>query len=165
MTFQHISIPVPSSVTVSRRDHVLMFTGPLGRCDLNLRALDPHGMSALCLSQDIHVLTRCRAMAGVLKTLIRQRMYGVTRGYIKLLQVRGIGYRVRCEGPMVYFKLGQSHDLVYRVPSSLRLYVMESHILCLFGVDYGHVTHVASQLCRLRPSSIYHDKGIRPWTA
>jgi large subunit ribosomal protein L6 len=165
MTLQRRTIPVPSMVTVSRRGPHLVVAGPLGRCGMNLHALDPQGLCALRVdAQGVHLATPSRALAGVLEASIRQRLQGVTRGYLRRLQVHGIGYRVRCEGPLVLLKLGYSHDVVYRVPDALRLYVMDGTTLCLFGVDYEHVTHVARQLCTLRPSSIYHRKGIRPVT-
>lgn len=88
-------------------------------------------------------------------------MRGVTRGFLIYLKIIGIGYRASLQNDTLLLKLGYSHDVTYKIPSSIKLFLIEPTVICVFGVDKNQVTQIASKIRSLRKPSAYKGKGIR----
>jgi large subunit ribosomal protein L6 len=58
-------------------------------------------------------------------------------------------------------KLGYSHDLIYTIPSSIKVFLLDSTLICLFGLDKNQTTQIAAKIRNLRRPSAYKGKGIR----
>jgi large subunit ribosomal protein L6 len=156
------TIPLPPTVAISRQGGQLRITGPLGTSTLLLRSLDPRGGCALALAPgELRLVSMSRAHHGLLARLLRNRVEGVTRGFLVYLKLVGIGYRVALQGHTLTLRVGYSHDLLYRLPASMRVFLVDPTLLCLFGIDRHQVSQVAAALRRLRPPSPYQGKGIR----
>lgn len=74
-----------------------------------------------------------------LQTTIRNKLEGVTKGFLVYLRIAGIGYRATQQGQTLTFKLGYSHDIVYTLPDSMRAFLPEPTLLGLYGVDKNQV--------------------------
>jgi large subunit ribosomal protein L6 len=57
-------------------------------------------------------------------------------------------------------KVGFSHDLVFQIPDSIRLFLIEPTLICLYGIDKNQVTQIASKIREIQPPSVYKGKGI-----
>ena len=123
------------------------------------------------------------------QTTIKNKLEGVTKGFLIYLRIAGIGYRAAQEGQTLTFKLGYSHDIAYELPASVRGFLPEPTLVGLYGIDKNQVlpskplastlcksgsrmgltcayacqqvTQVAANIVRLRPPSAYKGQGIR----
>ncbi|CAL8469573.1 g9114 [Coccomyxa elongata] len=158
------SIKVPATVEVSKVADQLVFAGPLGTSRLGLSSIDSLGDAAFKLipeEREIAVCTPNKAFFGTLQSLLRNKIEGVTKGFLVYLRISGIGYRAAIDGQTITFKLGYSHDVAYDLPSSMRAFLPEPTLIGLYGIDKNQVTQAAANIVRLRPPSVYKGKGIR----
>lgn len=159
-----LEIQFPENVNIERNQDILVFSGPLGSTGIHLKKVDPLGSSALLIQKDlrsIRIITQSKASQGLLKKLFLNKIQGVTRGFLVYLKIIGIGYRASLQKNTLSLKLGYSHDLLYNLPESIKIFLLDPTLLCLFGIDKNQVTQVASKLRALRKPSAYKGKGIR----
>lgn len=109
----------------------------------------------------LELLSPAKSFFGLLKKLLENKMRGVTRGFLIYLKIIGIGYRASLQNDTLLLKLGYSHDVTYKIPSSIKLFLIEPTVICVFGVDKNQVTQIASKIRSLRKPSAYKGKGIR----
>src|SRR5947209_8286747 len=174
----YISLPKNVSVffgelVISKRnsrDKLLIFSGPLGEVKLNLKKVDPFGLGKLKISEDkqkIIINHKSKKDLKPLKTLIQGKIYGVTIGYLLSLRIVGVGYRVFLQEDIknskknLIFKMGYSHDIKYQLPKSVRGFVLEPTLLCIYGIDKNQVAEIANKIRNIRPPENYKGKGIR----
>jgi large subunit ribosomal protein L6 len=166
MKFQlyHHSFNIPDTVTIEKKDHLLKFSGPLGSTYLNLHKLDPNGLGGISLNQktnQLELLSPSKSFFGLFKKLIENKIKGVTRGFLLYLKINGIGYRANLSVNILFLKLGYSHDIIYKIPSSVKVFGVDPTLLCLFGLDKNQITQIAAKIRNLRRPSVYKGKGIR----
>jgi len=157
-------INIPENISVKKSESILLFSGPLGSTGINLKKIDPLGSNAIFVDQkssSIKILTSSKSYHGLIKKLILNKIQGITRGFLIYLKIVGIGYRAHLDKNTLFLKLGYSHDIIYNIPSSIKIFLLDPTILCLFGIDKNQVTQIASKLRSLRKPSVYKGKGIR----
>ena len=135
-------IRVPPNVEVSREADVLTITGPLGVTRTSLSRIDTLGCAALRLDADareLAVACDSKEFFGTLQSLLRNRIEGVTRGFLVYLRIQGIGYRAALAGQKFTFKLGYSHDVSYELPPSLKGFMPEPTLVGIYGIDKNQV--------------------------
>ena len=162
--FYHHSFQIPENVTIEKKDHLLKFSGPLGSTFLNLNKIDPKGLGGISLNlekKQLNLLSPSKSFFGLFKKLIENKIKGISRGFLLYLKIIGIGYRASLQNDNLLLKLGYSHDIIYKIPSSIKLFLIEPTVICLFGIDKNQVTQIATKIRNLRPPSVYKGKGIR----
>lgn len=160
----HSEIKIPENITIKHKNNLLFFSGPLGYTVLNLTKIDPLGSSGFYMDKNANTLTlitATKAFHGLLKSLIQNKIQGMSRGFLIYLKIVGIGYRAHLEKNNLFLKLGYSHDILYKIPSSLKIFLLDPTLICLFGIDKNQVTQIAAKLRDLRKPSVYKGKGIR----
>lgn len=98
---KHASLEIPASVQVTKQADQLVFSGPLGTTRLGLSKVDTQGCAALKLDPDKRTVEICsisKPFFGTLTTLIKNKLHGVTQGYLAYLRIQGIGYRAAING-------------------------------------------------------------------
>lgn len=157
-------IKIPQGVTVKKNNNILIFSGPLGTTKLNLQKIDPIGIGSIFLDiqkNTLKIRTLSKSFFGLFKNLLQNKLQGVSRGFLVYLRIVGIGYRAHIENKTLFMKLGYSHDILYKIPESVRIFLLEPTLLCLFGIDKNQITQVAAKIRQLRKPSVYKGKGIR----
>lgn len=111
----------------------------------------------LCLSFNL------KSMLETFKKLISNRFHGVRFGFTLYLRVVGVGYRVsyKSQNHRLIFKVGLSHDVEFQLPPSIRVFVLEPTLFCLFGINKNQVTQVGAKIRMIRIPEVYKGKGIR----
>ena len=166
---QYVSeINIPENVTVTKINTILFFQGPLGKTALDLKKMDPKSLAGLFIStseKKLKITTTSKAFYGLLKSILQNKLHGISRGFLIYLKIVGIGYRANLiqKGTIqtLFFKLGYSHDIVYKIPASIRVFLVDPTLICLFGVDKNQITQIAAQIRKLRRPTVYKGKGIR----
>jgi len=102
-----------------------------------------------------------RSMWGTVRSNIQNLVKGVTEGFKKDLELRGVGYRVAQKGNVLVLSLGYSHDIYYVLPQGVSAAVDKQTLITLTGADKQMVGQVAAELRSLRKPEPYKGKGVR----
>jgi large subunit ribosomal protein L6 len=155
-------IPLPQGVTAQIEGHKITVKGPKGEISRTL-----HADMALSL-EDSTVLVkrpsdeaRHRALHGLTRTLVANMVEGVTAGFVKSLEIQGVGYKAEPKPFGVQLVVGFSHPVPYRAPNGIKITVTNNVLVKIEGVDKELVGQVAAELRNIRPPEPYKGKGIR----
>ena len=161
-------VPVADEVTVDvASDNTLTVNGPKGELTLQV---DPD--LTIEADEEQVVLRRSsdgrrqRERHGLYRSLLVNLMVGVTDGYRKELEIRGIGYRANVDSSGVLeLALGFSHPIYFVPPEGIDFSVRtergQNPIVVVEGVDKQLVGQVAAKVRGLRPPEPYKGKGVR----
>jgi large subunit ribosomal protein L6 len=156
-------ITVPSGVDVTIDGQHVAVTGPRG-----LLQLDVAGNIAISREGEELVVTRPnderanRALHGLTRTLIQNMVTGVSDGFVKELEIVGVGYRAAATAPTrLELQLGFSHPVVVEAPEGITFEVPTPIRISVRGFDKQQVGQVAADIRKLRKPEPYKGKGVR----
>lgn len=104
---------------------------------------------------------RANAMVGTIHSLLRNMVTGVSEGFEKRLELRGVGYRARVQGSKLNMTVGFSHPIDYAVPQGVTVQTPSQTEIVVSGADKQQVGQVAAEIRKFRPPEPYKGKGIR----
>ena len=155
-------VPIPEKVKVQLGESEIEVTGPKG----SVKSPLPVGIR--CEQKDnALVFERSndsgpqRAFHGLARALAANAVRGVSEGFVKELDIVGVGYRAESKGKSVVFSLGFSHPIEFPVPDGVDVKVNTQTHLTISGVDRQQVGQVAAVIRSLRKPDPYKNKGIR----
>ena len=155
-------IPVPDGVTVDIRGQHVRVEGPRGTLERTLpepiRIVQTDGVLNLTRPTD---RGPHRALHGLSRTLVANMITGVTQGYVKKLEISGVGYRVTAKGSNLEFALGYSHPITVEAPEGITFKVEAPTRFSVEGIDKQKVGEVAANIRKLRKPDPYKAKGVR----
>ncbi|MFJ4919995.1 50S ribosomal protein L6 [Streptomyces sp. NPDC088725] len=102
-----------------------------------------------------------KALHGLSRTLVANMITGVTQGYVKALEISGVGYRVQAKGSNLEFALGYSHPILIEAPEGITFKVENPTKFSVEGIDKQKVGEVAAKIRKLRKPDPYKAKGVR----
>jgi large subunit ribosomal protein L6 len=155
-------IPIPKGVTIKVEGNTVLVQGPKGRLDTPL----PAGIKVEQKDGNLVAIRENDSQAavhGLARALVNNAVEGVTKGWIRDLEIVGIGYRAEMKGKsMVVFSLGFSHPIEYPLPTGVEAAVDAKQTkITLTGIDRQKVGQVAAEMRSLRPPDPYKNKGVR----
>jgi len=156
------SIPIPDGVSVATREGEVEVKGPKGV----LRRRLPRQI-AMDVEDDVIRLSRpdekrpTRALHGLTRALLANMVNGVSEGFVRELEIEGVGYRGEARGQTLNLNLGFSHPIEMPVPEGLSVSVEGTTKIRIEGVDKELVGQFAADVRKLRPPEPYKGKGIR----
>jgi large subunit ribosomal protein L6 len=102
-----------------------------------------------------------RAQHGLARSLLNNAVLGVTEGYTKNLEIRGVGYRCAMKGRVLELSLGFSHPVAIDPPAGITISAPEQTKVSVSGIDKQLVGQVAANIRAVRSPDSYHGKGVR----
>jgi large subunit ribosomal protein L6 len=155
-------IPVPAGVEVKIEPELVTVTGPRG-------ALSERISRDMTVKQDGDTLTverptdrgEHRALHGLTRSLVFNMVEGVTTGYVKTLEIQGVGYRAALKGRDLELALGYSHPVSIPAPEGIEFEVPQPTRVIVKGNSKQVVGEVAANIRKQRPPEPYKGKGIR----
>ena len=159
-----INISIPEKVKVILSGNNINIEGPLGKkslnidleiFDLNISEGKEVSIKPKKNNQDI------KRLWGMNRSLINNAIIGASKGYEKILELTGVGYRATLKGNILNLQLGFSHDINFNIPDGVKIQVEKQNILKISGTDKQQVGMVASEIKSLRPPEPYKGKGIK----
>ncbi len=103
-----------------------------------------------------------RSMHGTARAVINNMVEGVTKGFEKILEIHGVGYRAEMAGESIIFSLGYSHTITVDPPKGIAFEVLDrNNVVKVSGYNKQVVGQVAAEIRGLRPVEPYKGKGIR----
>jgi large subunit ribosomal protein L6 len=154
-------ISLPSGVTVQEHAGVVHVRGPKGELTLGVLphvrlVLHPDGVGVEALGVD----SQSRANCGTMWSLVRNALQGVHEGFVKRLEIEGIGFRAALEGRDIVLHLGYAHPVRFSPPEYVTLSV-EKNVITVAGINKDTVGRAAAHIRALKPPEPYKGKGIR----
>jgi len=104
---------------------------------------------------------QAKALHGLSRALINNMVRGVTDGFMKKLEIQGVGFKAAVQGKNVNMSLGYSHPISYPIPDQITVTVEENTKITIQGPDRQVVGQVAAELRSFYPPEPYKGKGIR----
>ena len=101
------------------------------------------------------------SLYGLSRVLINNMVVGASKGYEKILQITGVGYRAQVAGKKLTVNLGYSHPIVYEAPEGITFEVPAPNQIKVMGIDKELVGQVAANVRKFRGPEPYKGKGIR----
>lgn len=158
-----LPIPVPSGVQVEIQGQQVTVKGPKGTLSL---AAHPAIRVQL---EDRHILCRRasdekahRALHGLTRSLLRNMVDGVLKGFERRLDLVGVGYRASLlGGNSLNLALGYSHPIIYPIPAGIKIDVKDQTQVMVSGIDKQLVGAVAAKIRSFRPPEPYKGKGVK----
>ncbi|MCC6933658.1 MAG: 50S ribosomal protein L6 [Deltaproteobacteria bacterium] len=158
-------IELPQGVKVQVVGQTIKVEGPKGKLERIMRSeikCKQEGNSLVFTRADDS--KPCRAYHGMERALVNNMVTGVSRGFEKILDIIGVGYRVDVKGDVVDLALGFSHPVEFKLPAGVKGSLIKEGreiALKLEGSDRQLVMEIAARIRRIRPPECYKGKGVR----
>jgi large subunit ribosomal protein L6 len=158
---------VPGGVTVTvNNDNVITVKGPKGELkqtvDRDIKVEIKDGLVNFTRPTD---QIRHRALHGLYRSITSNLVKGVTEGYIRKLELIGVGFKAASQGNVLDLTLGYSHNIIFEIPKELKVATAQEKgqnpVITLEGIDKQLIGQVAAKLRGLRKPEPYKGKGIR----
>ncbi len=158
-------VPVPAGVKVSVADSTIQVEGPKGKLSYNYRSeigvrFDESAKQVIVTRPDDE--RQNRALHGLTRSLIANMVQGVTSGYIKKLEIVGVGYQAQLKkANTVALQVGYANQVVLEAPPGVSVTVPDATHITISGPDKQAVGQFAAVVRKVRPPEPYKGKGIR----
>jgi large subunit ribosomal protein L6 len=155
-------IAIPPKVNVDVKGQQVMVEGPKGKLNWELPR-----RTSLKVENGKVVVSRqgddaeAKALHGLSRALVNNMVRGVSEGFVKKLEIQGVGFKAAVQGNAVNMSLGYSHPVVYQIPAQIKVTVEENTKLTIEGPDRQVVGQVAAELRSFYPPEPYKGKGVR----
>jgi large subunit ribosomal protein L6 len=102
-----------------------------------------------------------KALHGLYRALISNMIKGVTEGYVKELEIVGMGFRAQVQGDKLNMQLGFSHPVNFPIPAGIKIETPKQTQVIIRAIDKELIGKVVSEIRRIYPPEPYKGKGIR----
>ncbi|PIT97958.1 MAG: 50S ribosomal protein L6 [Candidatus Andersenbacteria bacterium CG10_big_fil_rev_8_21_14_0_10_54_11] len=159
-------IPLPDGVTVAVDGQRVTITGPKGELSYTVHPLIVPSVAdgSLTVAPRPHVTGRegkhLSALWGTSRARLRNIVAGVNEGFVKRLELHGVGYRAAIKGAALELTVGYSHAVTVEPPAGIT-FSLENDVIVVSGIDAVLVGQVAANIRAVRKPEPYKGKGIR----
>ena len=155
-------ISAVDKVTVTVDGNTVNVEGPKGKLSLDL----PEGITVEVGDGAINVnraseQRHVRALHGTFRSLVQNLIIGVNEGFVKELEIQGVGFRSAVKGKTLDLSLGKSHPILHPIPEGLTVTVTENTKIKVEGIDKQLVGQFAAEVRNYYPPEPYKCKGVR----
>ena len=155
-------VSIPPKVKVEVKGQAGHVEGPKGKLNLQL----PARTTASVAEGKVTVAragedAAAKAAHGLARALINNMVTGVSEGFVKKLEIHGVGFKAAVQGKSITLNLGYSHPINYAIPDQIKVTVEENTKITIEGPDRQVVGRVAAELRSFYPPEPYKGKGVR----
>ena len=155
-------VPVPKGVDVRLQDGRVMVKGAKGSLTLPLAAeVEVKSEDGVLTFAPRSPSRQARALAGTIRSLVKNMVTGVSVGFEKRLELQGVGYRAQAQGRRLNLQLGFSHPVDYALPDGIEVETESQTQIVVKGIDKQLVGQVSAEIRAFRPPEPYKGKGVR----
>jgi large subunit ribosomal protein L6 len=157
-----LPVPIPDKVKAALKGRTIHVEGPKGKLDFEVP-----GRIEVRIDDGRVLVTRAddqpqtRALHGLSRALINNMVKGVSDGYVKRLEIHGVGFKAAVSGGKVTMHLGYAHPIEYSIPAGVSVKVEDNTKIIVEGADKQAVGQVAAELRSYYPPEPYKGKGVR----
>ena len=154
-------IKIAAGVKIDQKGELLKVEGPKGKLSFKI----PTGVTVQVAGQEINIVNgpdaESTALQGVIRTQVQNMVTGVSTGFVRELDIIGVGYRAATKGNILSLTVGFSHTVDFKLPEGIQAKVEGNTHLILNGSDKMILGMVADKIRGIRPPEPYQGKGIR----
>jgi large subunit ribosomal protein L6 len=155
-------VAIPQGVEVAIAGQQLTAKGKLGELSLALpEEVEVSKDNGEVVVKPVDPSTRARALWGTTRANINNLLAGVSKGFVRNLDISGVGYRAAVQGKKLTLQLGYSHDVVFDIPAGINIKCEKPTAIQISGADKQQVGEVAAKIRGFRPPEPYKGKGIK----
>jgi len=156
-----ITLPEKVKVNISEAGQINV-EGPKGKLNWEL----PKQIKARFEGQILHLerdndVRTVRALHGLSRALIQNMVTGVSAGFVKDLEIQGVGFKAAVQGDILNLNLGFSHPILFKIPAGIKVTVTDNTKIKIEGIDKHLVGQVAADIRSYYPPEPYKGKGVR----
>jgi len=158
-----VPVPIPDKVkvVVSDANHVLV-EGPKGKVSKTFSPVVKIVVADKMVTISPLEETRfAGAMFGTARSIIAAMVKGVTEGYVKDLEIQGVGFKANLKGKQLDLALGYSHQILFDIPEGIKITVTDQTKVKVEGADKQLVGAVTANIRAYYPPEPYKGKGVR----
>ena len=155
-------VQIPPKVKVGIQERKVFVEGPKGKLEFAL----PKRTSAVVEGDRVLVSrdgddAEAKSLHGLSRAIVNNMVRGVSEGFVKKLEIQGVGFKAAVQGKNVNLNLGYSHPINYPIPDQIKVTVEENTKLTIEGPSKEIVGRVASEIRSFYPPEPYKGKGVR----
>lgn len=155
-----LPIEIPSGVTITVDSGNITVEGPKGKLvQFITPAVDVNINDGVLTVTPKDESKQARSQHGLIRALINNMVIGVTKGYEKRLEVKGVGFRVASSNNELTMSLGFSHEIKFKAPEGVNV-SNDKMVIIVSGIDKQKVGQVAAEIRALKKPEPYKGKGI-----
>jgi large subunit ribosomal protein L6 len=154
-------IAIPAGVKIDLSGLTMTVEGPKGKIERNLAEGVDIKVEQTIVQVEPGEARNGRAMQGLTRTLVANMVDGVTRGFERVLEINGVGYRAEVKGAVLNLALGYSHPIEYPLPQGITAEVEKQTKITIRGIDKELVGATAAKIRSFRGPEPYKGKGIK----
>lgn len=155
-------VAISKGVTVTVAGGTVSVQGPLGDATLSLPAKTQASVDgAQVLVSRTGDTREARSMHGLARNLIANMIEGVSKGYSKVLQIEGVGFKASVQGKKLSLSLGFASPVLFDIPAGVKILDEAGVKLTISGVDKQQIGDTAARIRSYFPAEPYKGKGIR----
>ena len=155
-------ITIPAGVTVTVEGNHAKVSGPKGTLEVLINrgiTLDIQGDTIVCKRESD--VKQIKQNHGTTRANLANAIHGVSEGYKKELEMRGIGYKAQMQGENVILWAGYSHTITITPCPGVKISLPSATEIVVEGIDKQAVGQTAASIREVRPPEPYLGKGIR----
>lgn len=157
-----VPVIIPAKVKVDVKDTTVSVDGPKGKVSRTFAPVVSITLADSKVTVKPNDDSRfSRAMFGTARSVIAGMVKGASEGFVKDLEIQGVGFKAALKGKQLDLALGYSHAILFDIPEGIKITVTEGTKLKVEGADKQLVGMVASQIRSYYPPEPYKGKGVR----
>jgi large subunit ribosomal protein L6 len=155
-------VAIPAKVKVDIKGDKVNVEGPKGKLAFQM----PRRTTAKVDGGNVLVTRQgedaeAKALHGLSRALLNNMLKGVSEGFVKKLEIQGVGFKAAVQGKAISLSLGYSHPINYPIPDQIKVTVEENTKITVEGPDKQVVGRVAAEIRSYYPPEPYKGKGVR----
>ena len=155
-------VQIPDKVKVDIKGTTVSVEGPKGKVSKTFASVVKiEKKDNTVLVSPLDETRFSRAMYGTARSVIAGMVKGVSVGYLKELEIQGVGFKANLKGNKLDLSLGYSHPILHEIPEGIKVTVTDQTKLKIEGADKQLVGAVAAEIRAYYPPEPYKGKGVR----
>ena len=156
-------IPIPEKVKVTLTGDFVHVEGPKGKVSKLFASVVKVTVAdnVVTVSPTDDDSRFAKAMYGTVRSVIAGMVKGAAEGYVKDLEIQGVGFKANLKGNTLDLALGYSHPILMEIPAGIKLTVTDQTKIKVEGADKQLVGAITAEIRSYYPPEPYKGKGVR----
>jgi len=155
-------ITIPKGVKADIKDNMVSVEGPKGKMEYRVpSSLKVSVKDDTVLIEKTQTTKENNALQGLARTIIANLIIGLTEGYAKSLEIKGVGFKAQAQGKILKMSLGFSHPIEVAIPDGIEIKTPKPTQVIVGGIDKVKVGEIAAKIRAYFKAEPYTGKGIR----
>lgn len=158
----NLAISLPDKVKVNVASGRVHVEGPKGKLEYALpTSITAEVTGNLVTFKRQNEERANKALHGLARSLVNNMVAGVSTGFVKDLEIQGVGFKAAVQGKVLNLSLGKSHAILFPIPEGVKITVTENTKVKVEGIDRQLVGQAAANIRGYYPPEPYKGKGVR----